>query len=53
MVREVPEKLLAILACPKCNSELKYEKAKSRLVCKSAKCGKIYSVENGIPVMTP
>ncbi len=44
------ERLLAILACPKCKGDLKYtQKPKETLTCK--KCRLKYKVENGIPNM--
>lgn len=46
---ELSGKLLKVLACPKCKGNLKYEKAKSRLLCK--KCRLAYRVEEGIPIM--
>jgi len=46
---ELSKKLLKILACPKCKGNLKYEKPKSRLVCK--KCRLAYRIEEGIPIM--
>jgi uncharacterized protein YbaR (Trm112 family) len=39
--------LLDILSCPDCKSDVGMVKAK--IVCK--KCGKKYSIVNGIPVM--
>lgn len=48
---ELPKKLLDILACPKCKGELDYRKRQNKLVCKSAKCGKEYRIEDGIPIM--
>ncbi len=49
MAKEIPKKLLDVLACPKCKGPLKYENAKSRLSCK--KCRLAYRVEEGIPIM--
>ncbi len=49
MSEELSKKLLGVLACPKCKGSLKYEKAKSRLICK--KCRLAYRVEGGIPIM--
>ena len=43
------EKLLKILACPKCKGRLLYEEKKSRLMCK--KCRLRYRVEDDIPNM--
>ena len=46
---EIDKKLLKVLACPKCKGNLKYEKAKQRLLCK--KCRLAYRIEDGIPIM--
>ena len=45
----LPEKLLKILACPKCKGKLVYEEDRQRLICK--KCRLRYRVEDGIPNM--
>lgn len=46
----VDERLLAILACPKCKGELEYITAPSEeLVCHS--CALAYPVRDDIPVM--
>lgn len=46
----VDERLLAILACPKCKGELEYSTSPSEeLVCHS--CGLAYAVRDDIPVM--
>ena len=42
-------KLLSILACPLCKGELKYDKAKSELICRVD--GLAYPVRDDIPVM--
>jgi len=49
MAKELDKRLLDVLACPKCQSDLKYERAKSRLVCK--KCRLAYRIDEGIPIM--
>jgi uncharacterized protein YbaR (Trm112 family) len=41
--------LLAILACPKCKGNLKYDKNKNRLVCN--KCRLRYRIIDDIPDM--
>jgi hypothetical protein len=41
--------LLEILCCPKCKGDLDYDEEKCTLTCK--KCGKVYTVENDIPIM--
>lgn len=45
----VPEKLLDILACPACDDRPRVELKDGAIFC--PKCGRIYPVENGIPVM--
>ena len=49
MANELSKKLLDVLACPKCRGNLRYDKAKSRLICK--KCRLAYRIEEGIPIM--
>lgn len=43
------EKLLEILACPKCKGDLDYDKENNKLVCNN--CRLIYRVEDDIPIM--
>ncbi|MFQ6023489.1 MAG: Trm112 family protein [Acidiferrobacterales bacterium] len=43
------KKLLDILVCPICKSPLKYDKAKSELLCKADRLA--YPIQNDIPVM--
>ncbi|MFO7949140.1 MAG: Trm112 family protein [Candidatus Fermentibacteraceae bacterium] len=44
------EKLLEILACPKCKGELEYRtEPREELVCH--KCRLVYRVEDDIPIM--
>jgi uncharacterized protein YbaR (Trm112 family) len=45
----IDKKLLDILACPRCQSDVKEEDG--RVVCKNMKCGRRYPVRDGIPVM--
>ena len=46
----LPAELLEILVCPKCKGELEHRtKPKEELVCN--KCGLVYSVDDGIPIM--
>ncbi|MFO8052761.1 MAG: Trm112 family protein [Candidatus Omnitrophota bacterium] len=40
-------KLLKILACPVCKADIKLDKEK--IVCQ--KCGRIYPIKDGIPIM--
>ncbi len=43
------KKLLDILACPVCKGPLRYDRAKSELVCKADRLA--YPVRDDIPVM--
>ncbi len=43
----IDQKLLEILACPACKSEVRLEG--DRLVC--AQCGRRYPIRDGIPIM--
>ncbi|MFQ6103701.1 MAG: Trm112 family protein [Candidatus Glassbacteria bacterium] len=43
------DRLLEILACPKCKGELEYDIDNEKLICE--KCRLKYRVENDIPVM--
>ncbi|HEX6631173.1 MAG TPA: Trm112 family protein [Gemmatimonadaceae bacterium] len=45
----IAPELLALLVCPACKGELKYEEASARLVCPA--CRLAYPVRDGIPVM--
>ncbi len=45
----VSEKLLEILRCPKCITELIYNQGENTLTCTS--CGKVFAVKNDIPIM--
>jgi hypothetical protein len=45
----IDPKLAAILVCPVDHGELTENEAASTLDCQS--CGRVYPVENGIPVM--
>ncbi|MBW2992839.1 Trm112 family protein [Candidatus Woesearchaeota archaeon] len=47
----IDEELFRILVCPACKGELEYNKDKSRLLCR--KCGKVYDIKEGIPVLLP
>lgn len=51
MTDETPvrKELLDILACPACEDRPRVEPADGGLRC--PKCGRIYPVENGVPVM--
>jgi uncharacterized protein YbaR (Trm112 family) len=50
---EVPmvlnQKLLDILACPKCKGDLDYKSEKEHLICNT--CRLIYHIEDDIPIM--
>ncbi len=47
----IPKELFNILACPLCKSDLKYNKAKTKLIC--VKCEANYPIREGIPVLIP
>ncbi len=46
---ELPERLLAKLACPQCKGELVYAMTENALDC--PRCGLRYPVTDGIPVL--
>ena len=43
------EKLLEILACPKCKGDLEYKVEENRLICNN--CRLRYKIEDDIPIM--
>lgn len=43
------DKLLSILVCPNCKSDLDYKENEERLNCNACKLS--YKIENGIPIM--
>ncbi len=43
------DKLLEILACPKCKGDLEYDKEDEKLICHN--CRLKYRIEDDIPVM--
>ncbi len=45
----IDEKLLEIIACPKCKSDLKYDEKKNILICE--KCKVYYEIIDDIPVL--
>jgi uncharacterized protein len=45
--KKMDKKLLKILACPVCKAGVKLDKEK--IVCQ--KCGRIYPIKDGIPIM--
>ncbi len=58
----IDKELLDILACPMCKSNLKYDEQNQKLICldenkdsrefkKNERCGLIYSIKDGIPIM--
>lgn len=47
----IPNELFRILACPLCKSDLKYNKAKTKLVC--VKCKADYPIKGRIPILLP
>ena len=48
---QLDPKLLEILACPQCHSELRTDEAAQELVCTSSSCGLAYPVRDDIPVL--
>ena len=47
----ISKDLYKILACPRCKSDIKYNKDKTSLICK--KCKKEYPIKEGIPILLP
>lgn len=45
----IDEKLLKIIVCPKCKSDLIYDKERNILICKS--CVVFYPIEDNIPIL--
>lgn len=45
----IDERLLDILACPKCKGNLRYDSEADKLICEH--CRLVYRIENDIPVM--
>lgn len=45
----IQEALLKIIICPKCQSELEYNKEEYNLKCTN--CEAVYRIENDIPIM--
>jgi uncharacterized protein YbaR (Trm112 family) len=45
------EELLAILVCPQCRGDLRYDRAAEKLSCEA--CRLRYPVVDGVPVMLP
>lgn len=43
------EKLLEILACPKCKGDLEYDKVNQKLVCHN--CRLKFAIDDDIPIM--
>lgn len=48
---EIKDYLLEILACPVCEDRPRVVLTDTGLKCES--CGRVYPVENGVPVMLP
>ena len=46
---EIPQKLLEVLACPKCKGSLNHSKSKNRLEC--SVCSLAFIIENGMPIL--
>lgn len=45
----IDEKLLEVLACPKCKGELEYRESANELRCNA--CKLIYAIKDDIPIM--
>lgn len=45
------KELLALICCPQCKGDLKYDSTKNTLSCIS--CGKVYEVKDDIPILLP
>ncbi len=45
----IDKRLLEILACPACKSDIQYNEARNVIIC--TKCKRVYPVKDGIPVM--
>lgn len=43
------DKLLEVLACPKCKGDLEYDRKNEKLICN--KCLLAYRIEDDIPIM--
>jgi uncharacterized protein YbaR (Trm112 family) len=43
------DKLLAILACPRCKGDLEYDRDNNKLICQN--CRLKFNVEDDIPIM--
>jgi uncharacterized protein len=49
LMREFPDSVVKLLACPACKGRIIYNKTKSGLVCEG--CGRRYPIKDGIPRM--
>jgi len=47
----LPKELMAILACPLCKGDFRFEEAKNILYC--PKCDKAYPIRDDIPLLLP
>jgi hypothetical protein len=45
----LPDKLLAVLVCPKCRGDLEYREKESALLCHHCKLR--YAIRDGIPIL--
>ena len=45
----LPEKLLDMLACPRCKEKLTYKEQEDNLVCQS--CQVFYHIKDNVPVL--
>ncbi|KGQ70817.1 hypothetical protein A1D23_05325 [Chelonobacter oris] len=44
-------KILQVIACPRCHAKLQYDKENQRLICEYEHLS--YPIRNGIPVLLP
>ncbi|MEN6372713.1 MAG: Trm112 family protein [Armatimonadota bacterium] len=47
--KQINQRLLDLLRCPACEDRPRVEMTDGKLFC--AKCGRVYSVEDGVPAM--
>lgn len=47
----IDPRLLEILRCPKCLSEVRIDEAQTRLKCVNGECSLVYPIRDEIPVM--
>lgn len=49
----VEKEFLDILACPLCRGDLSNFKSKDKEYLKCGKCGKLFPIDDGIPILLP